>query len=66
MCIQKQKKLCGKEECNICLDRSFDIYKGKTENGKLKKENYDMADAVATVIGFINMNNLHVRIILLI
>jgi hypothetical protein len=30
------------------------------KNGKLKKENYDMADAVATVIGFINMNNLHV------
>lgn len=28
-------------------------------NNVLKKENYDMADAVATVIGHINMNNLH-------
>lgn len=29
---------------------------GKNEN--LKKENYDMADAVATVIGYVNMNKL--------
>jgi hypothetical protein len=26
------------------------------KNGKLKKENYDMADSVATVLGHINMN----------
>jgi hypothetical protein len=26
------------------------------KNGKLKKENYDMADSVATVLGYINMN----------
>jgi len=26
------------------------------KNGKLKKENYDMADSVATVLGFFNMN----------
>jgi hypothetical protein len=26
------------------------------KNGKLKKENYDMADSVATVLGFVNMN----------
>ena len=29
------------------------------KNGNLKKENYDMADAVSTVIGYINMNKLH-------
>ena len=29
------------------------------KNGNLKKENYDMADAVATVIGHVNMNKLH-------
>jgi hypothetical protein len=26
------------------------------KNGKLKKENYDMADSIATVLGYINMN----------
>ena len=30
-------------------------------NNVLKKENYDMADAVATVIGHINMNNFHLK-----
>jgi len=26
------------------------------KDGKLKKENYDMADSIATVLGFVNMN----------
>jgi len=26
------------------------------KNGKLKKENFDMADSVATVLGYVNMN----------
>jgi len=36
----------------VCPDVDW-LYNTKT--GKLKKENYDMADAVATVIGYVNM-----------
>jgi hypothetical protein len=31
------------------------------KNNNLKKENYDMADAIATVIGYVNMNKMNIK-----
>ena len=40
-CKPKQMKLCGKDECKICFERSFASYNGKTEKGKLKIDCWD-------------------------
>jgi len=40
-CKPKQLKLCGKEDCNICFERSFASYDDKTPLGKLKVECWD-------------------------
>lgn len=38
ICKPRQQKLCGKEECQICLKRSFTSYDGKTVKGTRKVE----------------------------
>lgn len=35
-CNKTQKILCDFLECGVCYERSFDSYKGRTKNGKLK------------------------------
>ena len=32
-CNSNQQKLCGRLECNVCFERSFASYTGKTVNG---------------------------------
>ena len=35
-CNSNQQKLCGRLECNVCFERSFASYEGKTPDGKKK------------------------------
>jgi len=42
-CRKNQIKLCGKEECKVCFERSFAGYTGKTKKGKFKKDCLDLS-----------------------
>jgi len=41
LCKSKQQKLCGKDTCETCFNRSLVSYKGKTPSGKLKVDCWD-------------------------
>jgi hypothetical protein len=41
-CVTSQKKLCGQKNCKICFNRSLSSYEGRTKNGKLKIECWDI------------------------
>lgn len=52
-----KKHLIWENVKNVCPDVKW-LY---DKNGKLKKENYDMADAATAVIGYVNMTNTHIK-----
>ena len=47
-CSKTQSKLCNKEKCKICFERSFASYEGKTKKGTLKVElwNYELNNGI--------------------